>query len=304
MHQDLHFLEQENAQREPASQREKLIKKLFCFVSEGCDFGIHIQMYFVLLFFVVCCVKAQDPAPSWLAYAKTHCSGQVTRVSATTIVPAKPKNGGAYTSWWFGIGNLNQKEKKRKEKNQTSLTRGLDQHQSHSTDHSCLGSVWRFKQLLRFQRAVPMEWKCKLGRETSWCPTRRQVSFKEQKDSFLCSLLEKRIFAAVQLLSNGTYEMTIRVRGSINTTITELRPPSVLEGAHIGESLFFVLLLACFFLCSFALSERSFSQGMNFTNVYFVVEHHSACNTFPPSNAMIYSNIQVFCNGNYGSHRN
>jgi hypothetical protein len=75
-----------------------------------------------------------------------------------------------------------------------------------------------------------------------------------------------RIFAALQLTSGG-YVMTIKTTGSVNTTTTDVRPPSTLE-------------------------------GQNFTNVYFVVEHHSNCNQLPPDNQIVYSNIRVFCNNN------
>ncbi len=75
-----------------------------------------------------------------------------------------------------------------------------------------------------------------------------------------------KLFAVLQLVNNS-YAMSIRVKGSVNMTINEVRPTSSLE-------------------------------GLNFTNVYFVIEHHSNCNQLPPTNQIVYSNIRVFCNGN------
>jgi hypothetical protein len=82
-------------------------KKVCCANSFVSSFSLVRQMSGLLLLFCFGLALAQDPAPSWLAYAKTTCAGQVTRVSANTVVPPKPTSQGAYTAWWFGIEDPN-----------------------------------------------------------------------------------------------------------------------------------------------------------------------------------------------------
>ena len=74
-----------------------------------------------------------------------------------------------------------------------------------------------------------------------------------------------RLYASLDLARNGSYIMTISVTGSINTTIVDVRPPSVLE-------------------------------NMQFVNAYFVIEHRAACQQLP-LNGIVYSNIDLQCNG-------
>lgn len=72
-----------------------------------------------------------------------------------------------------------------------------------------------------------------------------------------------KIFASLALQGNG-YLMTLRVSGSANFTISATRPVT-----------------------------------KNFTNIYFVMEHHSSCSQLPPAGKIVYNNIQIFCEGNY-----
>jgi len=49
---------------------------------------------------------AQDPADSWLAYAKASGNGsQILSANMTWVVPAYPatRGGGNAPGWWFGI---------------------------------------------------------------------------------------------------------------------------------------------------------------------------------------------------------